>query len=114
MFPPPPPPEACHPPVPCVESRANISFTLATTREELCAPLLGHREVHVHYTGEICDPEGLKIQWTAARTLDPRLVRNAIRSTRMQPRYCRFVLRADYRLLAAGHEARCLRVVAGG
>ena len=83
MFPPPPPPEACHPPVPCVESRTNISFTLATTREELCAPLLGHREVHVHYTGEICDPEGLKIQWTAARTLDPRLVRNAIRSTRM-------------------------------
>ena len=79
MFPPPPPPEACHPPVPCVESRTNISFTLATTREELCAPLLGHREVHVHYTGEICDPEGLKIQWTAARTLDPRLVRNAIR-----------------------------------
>ena len=68
----------------------------------------------MHYTGEICDPEGLKIQWTAARTLDPRLVRNAIRSTRMQSRYCRFVLRADYRLLAAGHEARCLRVVAGG
>jgi|EP01046_Picozoa_sp_COSAG06_P026752 hypothetical protein len=83
MFPPPPPPPPSPPPPPCLPGGAaphNISYTLETHDEALCANVtLGS---HVLYTGTLCGngaeaggAVSTAIQWTDARTLDPRTVR---------------------------------------
>jgi hypothetical protein len=64
----PPPPS-----VPCIKQTGpNVTYTLVTSIEQLCAPAPGSNVSHVVYSGSICDAEKKKILWESMRTLDPR------------------------------------------
>jgi hypothetical protein len=69
MFEPTPPPK----PPPCLPNptnNSNVTFTLVTALESLCAPAPGSNTSHVIYTGVLCGNKS--ILWNAMHTMDPR------------------------------------------